>query len=57
MKLRRMYYWLAALLYNLWIILRQILGGLKSCEFKDVLFFELKDALPVSVNAGPDPPL
>jgi len=52
-----MYYWLAALLYNLWIILKQILGGLKSCEFKDALFFELKDALPVSVNAGPDPPL
>lgn len=34
MKLRRVYYWLAAFLYNLWIALRCLLGRLTKHEFK-----------------------
>jgi hypothetical protein len=57
MKLRRMYYSLAALLYNLWIVLRQILSGLRSREFKNILHLQLKEASPMPVEHGPGPPL
>ena len=56
MKLRRVYYSLAALLYNLWIILRQIFEGLGSREFKTLLRFRLKDASPMPLELGPGPP-
>ena len=57
MKLRRMYYRLAALLYNLWIILRQILNCLRSREFKDILRSQLRGALSAPIGTGPGPPL
>jgi len=57
MKLRRMYYLLAALLYNLWIVMRHILGGLKSREFKNILYPQLKRASSMLVELGPGPPL
>lgn len=57
MKLRRMYYSLAALLYNLWIVLRQILSGLRSREFKSILHLQLKNASPMLAELGLDPPL
>ena len=57
LKLRRMYYSLAALLYNLWVVLRQILSRLRSREFKVLLYFRLKDASPMPVELGPGPPL
>ena len=57
MKLRRMYYSLAALLYNLWIVFRQILSRLRSREFKNILHSQLKDTSPMPVEPGPGPPL
>lgn len=57
MKLRRMYYSLAALLYNLWIVLRQILSRLRSREFKNILHSQLKGTSPMQVELGPGPPL
>ena len=56
MKLRRIYYSLAALLYNLWIILRQILEGLRSREFKRLFYSRLKEASPMPIELGPGPP-
>ncbi len=56
MKLRRMYYSLAALLYNLWIALRQVLSGLRSREFKNILHLRLKDASPMPSELGLGPP-
>ena len=56
MKLRRIYYSLAALLYNLWIILRQILDGLRSREFERLFYSRLKDASPMPIELGPGPP-
>ena len=56
MKLRRVYYSLAALLYNLWIILRQILEGLRSREFKMLLHIRLENASPMPLELGPGPP-
>ena len=56
MKLRRIYYSLAALLYNLWIILRQILEGLRSREFKRIFYFQLTNASPIPIELGPGPP-
>ena len=57
LKLRRMYYSLAALLYNLWIVLRQVLSGLRSLKFKTLLFSRLKDASPMPIELGPGPPI
>lgn len=57
MELRRMYYRLSALLYNLWIVLRQILNSLRSREFKDILRSQLQGALSTPIDAGPGPPL
>lgn len=57
MKLRRMYYRLAALLYNLWIVLRQVLNGLRSREFKSILIVRLNAASPpVTFEGGLGPP-
>jgi putative transposase len=56
MKLRRMYYSLAALLYNLWIVLRQVLSGMRSREFKNILHLRLKDASPMPSELGLGPP-
>ena len=55
MKLRRIYYLLAALLYNLWIALRQILERLRSREFKKILYLQLTDASPMPIELGPGP--
>lgn len=41
MKLRRIYYSLAALLYNLWIIMRHSFSALKAHEFKRILDVQL----------------
>jgi hypothetical protein len=41
MKLRRMYYALAKLLYNLWTVLRHLTYLLRAYEFKQVLMTEL----------------
>lgn len=57
MKLRRAYYSLAALFYNLWISLRNILGQLRSHEFKSILHFQLDDASTMPIELGPGPPL
>jgi putative transposase len=55
MKLRRMYYQLAALLYNSWIVARNLLNGLlRAYEFKRVLGCQLRSARPAS---GPGPPI
>ena len=56
LKLRRMYYSLAASLYNLWVVLRRILSGLRSREFK-ILYFRLNDVSPTPIELGPGPPL
>jgi len=56
MKLRRIYYSLAALLYNLWIILRQVVSELRSREFKRLLYLRLRDASPMPIEPGPGPP-
>lgn len=58
MKLRRIYYSLAALLYNLWIIMRSVLGRLRSYEFKRILSIRLNAASPpVIFEGGLGPPL
>lgn len=57
MKLRRMYYSLAALLYNLWIVLRHLLNGLRSHGFKNILYLQLKHTSSMLVELGPGPPL
>jgi hypothetical protein len=41
MKIRRIYYSLATLLYNLWIVLRRLFGVLRGYEFKQALIVEL----------------
>lgn len=57
MKLRRIYYSLAALLYNLWIVMRSVLGGLRSYEFKSILSIRLNAASPpVTFESGLGPP-
>jgi len=57
MELRRIYYSLAALLYNLWIVMRSVLGGLRSYEFKRILSIRLNVAVPsVTFECGPSPP-
>ena len=57
MKLRRIYYSLAALLYNLWIVMRSVLGRLRSHEFKSILSIRLNAAPPVTFEGGLGPPL
>jgi IS4 transposase len=59
MKLRRIYYSLAALLYNLWIVMRSMLGGLlRSYEFKSILNIQLNAASPpATFEGGLGPPL
>jgi len=57
MKLRRAYYSLATLFYNLWIFLRNILGQLRSHEFKSILHFQLNNASTMQIALGPGPPL
>jgi len=58
MKLRRIYYALAALLYNLWIVMRSVLGRLRSYEFKSILSIQLSAASPpVTFEGGLGPPL
>jgi hypothetical protein len=55
MKLRRMYYWLAAVLYNFWIVARSLLNGLlRAYEFKGLLGYQLKGA---RLASGPGPPI
>ena len=56
MKLRRIYYSLAALLYNLWIVMRHVLGELRSHEFKLVLNVQLTFSSVVRMD-DPPPPL
>lgn len=56
MKLRRIYYSLAALLYNLWIVLRQAAGMFRSYEFKQALIVELEFSF-VAWTAEHPPPL
>jgi len=56
MKLRRIYYSLAALLYNLWIVMRHALGELRSHEFKLVLNVQLTFSSVVRMD-DPPPPL
>lgn len=56
MKLRRIYYALAALLYNLWIALRQVLAGLRSREFKNILRIFSENASSMHIQLGPGPP-
>jgi len=57
MKLRRIYYSLAALLYNFWIVMRDSFGELRSYEFKRILVIILNAAVPsVTFGRGPDPP-
>jgi hypothetical protein len=58
MKLRRIYYSLAALLYNLWIVVRNMVGKLTSYEFKGTLSIQLNAASPpdtFGANLGPPP--
>ena len=58
MKLRRIYYSLAALLYNLWVVMRHILGSLMSYEFKRALSLRLNVASPqIKFESGLGPPL
>lgn len=55
MKLRRMYFWLAALLYNFWIVARNLLNGLlRAYEFKRLLGCHLRSA---RLASGPGPPV
>ena len=57
MKLRRMYYSLAALLYNFWIVVRNTVGKLTSYEFKNILSIRLNAASPpVTFEDGLGPP-
>lgn len=56
MKLRRMYYLLAALLYNLWIVMRNALGVLTSHKFKRILKTPLTPPLVVRADDPPPPP-
>lgn len=55
MKLRRIYYSLAALLYNLWIITRYSLGTLRAHEFKRILDAQLTFLLIVRADDQPPP--
>jgi IS4 transposase len=58
MKLRRIYYSLAALLYNLWIVVRSRLGRLRSYEFKNILSIQSSAASPpvtFECSLGPPP--
>ena len=58
MKLRRIYYSLAVLLYNLWIVMRGVLGRLRSYEFKSILSIRLDAASPATTfESGLGPPL
>jgi len=56
MKLRRVYYSLAALFYNLWISLRNILGRLMGHELKSILHLQLDGASAMPIELGPGPP-
>jgi len=57
MKLRRIYYSLAALFYNLWIVMRNTVGKLTSYEFKDILIIRLNAATPpVTFEGSLGPP-
>ena len=56
MKLRRMYYSLAALLYNLWIVMRSVFYELRSHEFKRALSLQLS-FLPTAHASDQPPPL
>lgn len=56
MKLRRMYYLLAALLYNLWIVMRNAVGKLTSYKFKRILGILLGTLLPVTFCNDTCPP-
>jgi IS4 transposase len=55
MKLRRIYYSLAALLYNLWIVLRHVLGVFRGYEFKQALIVELEFSLVARASEHPPP--
>lgn len=55
MKLRRIYYSLAALLYNLWIVLRHSLGVLRGHEFKRALLFQLGFSSTTQASDQPPP--
>jgi len=55
MKIRRMYYVLAALLYNIWIVMRNVVGNVTSCRFKRTLEIMLSALLPATLcnDTGP----
>ena len=57
MKIRRMYYVLAALLYNLWIVVRNTVGNMTSYKFKRTLEVLLCALLPATLcnDTGPPP--
>lgn len=55
MKLRRIYYSFAALLYNLWIVLRHMLGVFRGYEFKRALIIELRFSLVARASDHPPP--
>jgi len=57
MKIRRIYYSLAALLYNLWIVMRVVLGELRSHGFKKILDVLLSVVAQQSPFGGPGPPV
>ena len=54
MKLRRIYYSLAALLYNLWIVIRNAFGVLRAHEFKRLL--DVHPTFPSVVRVDDPPP-
>lgn len=56
MKLRRMYYALAAMLYNLWIVMRNAVGRLTSHRFKRTLEVLLDVLLPAALYSDTGPP-
>jgi len=57
MKLRRIYYSLAALLYNIWIVMRNVFDELRSYEFKNILSIRLNAASPPATKSYLGPPL
>ncbi len=56
MKIRRMYYVLAALLYNLWIVMRNTVGNMTSYKFKHILDAPLNALLSIEFCSDIWPP-
>jgi IS4 transposase len=57
MKIRRIYYSLAALLYNLWIVMRVVLGELRSHWLKRILDVMLNVVAQPPPFGGPGAPV